>query len=1488
MSKSLGEMYAELAIKTDKLSDGSKRSEAILRKLNADIDHITDNINAKLESMGKTLTIGVTAPLTLLGYQAGKTFASFEQAMQNTFSVMSASTAEMELLRSTAEKMGAETRFSASQAADALYSLGSAGQNAQTAVKTLDGVLKLAGATQSDLASTSATLASTISQFKLEASDSGRVADVFAKAISKSQATMGKLAYSMRYAGPIAAGFGMSLEETTAALMALYNAGYQGEQAGTIMRGGLTMLAKQTTSLDEALKAIHLTYKDVNPATNSFAEILQKLQNAGASTTDVIKIFGSEAGAGMASLVSQGADVVVQFDKVLQSAEGAAAEMQKIQNASMANSIKEMQSAWEAVQITITSNVSPAIDLVFGSITKTLRAIEALPPGFQVAGTSALVFAAAAGPILLVAVNVQKLKKEMVALNLVMKSNPVMIWGTAAAATISILSGIIAQVQAAKKEQEALVERSKQLAIEENRNLEETIKTYQKLSEKKKLSYAEDKKLQEAVSKLKAAFPELTAQYDANTNAMKLNNEEVKKAIQNRTLEKKMALQNAKYNLEQRISDNEAELALLEKERDNLEKQRTENLKRNAGQAIALNNLLAPDIAKNKNSISSIEDALRKAKGQLGLFNEQLTGTDAILDALGTTAKETGSNLGSINAQSQGQRLAELDAEWEAQIKLIKERGGDSNTALRQWGEARVALIETFIKEDAVAGKAWGESWHSGFAKATIGSAQVVFGSMEQEYQKSLDKIKASGDGILDALYDISKIEGVSLDKMLGDPAKVIASSDQIIEAIDAAQKKLNELKSKGGTSEEVNKDIAKYEELIAKLKEAFSLTGAGLFLSLQSQQEKFRRELDATREQLITIQGMAADAIQNADANTALILSEVIKVLNAKVTSLESQLGIVKEEDRVRSALEYAKSTGNLKENIRLTKELVKNLEDQNLNLTEENETRKKNNIEIKKAKEEMAKSIISAVDNANNYVGATNNVASAIKKGVEEGLDANDIAAVADDAGMLIGGIFKESIGSELGKSIGGLVGSFVGLFSTIFSKKKKNREELSSYFEDTIKDAIKESEDNLKQEYYNVGKSLGEYINSGIGDGLIPSNKDMVEEFTKYIFDMISTALITASGFEEEIAKIAEDLWANLSPGSLQAKKIRDEVSSLVDSIETKFKITIDDAEATDLASDMKEYGKAYWEAVSLGLRATFKYPTQAEKERMKYLSEYMNKIITDNETLSKFTDDQLQELVKSLNDPNYIKVLDRIVELEAEFKTIDTSVTGSLDQNALDDASAKIEEYNTLIQELSNSLGLASDDTKELSKSISDSLTEALGEAAFDADWSSFKNSFVEQMKKAIISAAIEKYGIAEKVKAIIDAAGVDEITQNDITASIDSLRTIYDDFEASMAPISEIIKGLTDTEIEAKTSGTIIQELSGSDRDYLAEVITSAMSSVSQNLDFTNAAIQTIQATQLIINSLTYNHEGNIYIQATDETDLKGLLGELITQAMGSK
>lgn len=124
MGQSLGGLYAELRLDTSKMHSDVELSNRELAKLEADIDKTTDEINTKLAKIGGVLSLSVTAPLTMMGTAALNTFTNFEQAMQNTYSVMGAGQSEMEALRKKAEEMGASTRFSASQAADALYSLG--------------------------------------------------------------------------------------------------------------------------------------------------------------------------------------------------------------------------------------------------------------------------------------------------------------------------------------------------------------------------------------------------------------------------------------------------------------------------------------------------------------------------------------------------------------------------------------------------------------------------------------------------------------------------------------------------------------------------------------------------------------------------------------------------------------------------------------------------------------------------------------------------------------------------------------------------------------------------------------------------------------------------------------------------------------------------------------------------------------------------------------------------------------------------------------------------------------------------------------------------------------------------------------------------------------------------------------------------------------------------------------------------------------------
>ena len=199
-------------------------------------------VSAGFTKAGTKLTASITAPLVALGTAAVNVSQKFEQSMANAASVAGATGEELARMTALAREMGSKTVFSASDAADALYYMASAGYKVDQMADSIQATLNLASATQSDLAFTTDTVIATLNQFGLEANQAERVTNVFASAIGNSMANMEKLSNSMGYVGPVANSLGYSIEETTGALSVLYNAGYDGSTAGTALRQSLVSL----------------------------------------------------------------------------------------------------------------------------------------------------------------------------------------------------------------------------------------------------------------------------------------------------------------------------------------------------------------------------------------------------------------------------------------------------------------------------------------------------------------------------------------------------------------------------------------------------------------------------------------------------------------------------------------------------------------------------------------------------------------------------------------------------------------------------------------------------------------------------------------------------------------------------------------------------------------------------------------------------------------------------------------------------------------------------------------------------------------------------------------------------------------------------------------------------------------------------------------------------------------------------------------------
>ena len=328
------------------------------------------NVSNELSQMGKGLGV-VSGVMVALGGKAVKVFADLEQAIANTASVTSDTTEKIKDLESFARKMGKTTIFTATQAGDAMYYLASAGYSSSQIFSGLDGILALAAATQFDLAETTAVVVSTLRAFSLEADQAGRIANVFAAAISSSQATMFKLQESMRYIAPITANLNYSIEDTVAALSLLFNSGLEASMSGTQLRMALTRLQKPTAAASKAMHEMGIKANDLNPAFNSLVDILMELEaaNAGAAKNGakMAHIFGVRAVNAMNILVRNGSAALTMMTEGITNTTKAA-DMQQRQIDSLKGTWRLMTSAMQETSIIIGTSVEPVLKALMESV----------------------------------------------------------------------------------------------------------------------------------------------------------------------------------------------------------------------------------------------------------------------------------------------------------------------------------------------------------------------------------------------------------------------------------------------------------------------------------------------------------------------------------------------------------------------------------------------------------------------------------------------------------------------------------------------------------------------------------------------------------------------------------------------------------------------------------------------------------------------------------------------------------------------------------------------------------------------------------------------------------------------------------------------------------------------------------------------------------------------------------------------------------------
>ena len=402
----LAPLVVEVNAKLDNFNNGMDKVEQKGEQTANNATTRLNKIGSGLEKVGGKLTTHVSVPLVAVGTIAAKTGMDFEAEMSRVKAISGATGDQFKMLEEQALSLGQSTAFSASEVAEGMENLASAGFSTNEIMEAMPGLLDLAASSGEDLATSSEIAASTLRGFGLEANKTGHVADVLAKNAAATNAAVADTGEAMKYIAPNARAAGLSLEEVTAAIGELANAGIKGSQAGTTLRSALVRLAKPSDPAATAMERIGFTAFDSSGKMKSLATIMGELNEKTKNLTDeqkqntIATIFGTEALSGMTVLMQGGKEGLTDLTEQFKNCDGAAKEMAETMQDNTKATIEQAGGALETASIKMLNIVAPAIKDVADGIGNLADKFSALSPETQELILKMGMVAIAAGPVL--------------------------------------------------------------------------------------------------------------------------------------------------------------------------------------------------------------------------------------------------------------------------------------------------------------------------------------------------------------------------------------------------------------------------------------------------------------------------------------------------------------------------------------------------------------------------------------------------------------------------------------------------------------------------------------------------------------------------------------------------------------------------------------------------------------------------------------------------------------------------------------------------------------------------------------------------------------------------------------------------------------------------------------------------------------------------------------------------------------------------------
>lgn len=346
-------------------------------------------VDAATAPMGAVLNAAknpIAQGATFLGVSAGladtvNTYKGFESMMSQVQAISGAAGKEFDDLTAKAQEMGATTKFTATEAAQAFNYMAMAGWKPEQMTAGISGIMSLAAASGEDLASTSDIVTDALTAFGLKARDAGHFSDVLAKASASSNTNVGMLGESFKYVAPVAGAMKYSVEDTSLALGLMANSSIKGSMAGTALKTSLANMAAPTNSMAEAMDKYGISLTDGSGNMKTLKGVMDNLRSSlgGLSETEqtaaASTIFGKEAMSGMLAIINASEQDYNDLSNAIGNSKDAAQDMADTMLDNLAGSMTLMQSAVEGVQNSFGQRLTPYVRGFVDSITDAMPAV---------------------------------------------------------------------------------------------------------------------------------------------------------------------------------------------------------------------------------------------------------------------------------------------------------------------------------------------------------------------------------------------------------------------------------------------------------------------------------------------------------------------------------------------------------------------------------------------------------------------------------------------------------------------------------------------------------------------------------------------------------------------------------------------------------------------------------------------------------------------------------------------------------------------------------------------------------------------------------------------------------------------------------------------------------------------------------------------------------------------------------------------------------